>query len=116
MLSTEPVGSGCTRCGSVAYPAQRRCRACGSWDESEPARLSARGTLVSWSVIHVAPPRPGVQTPYAVGFLDLPEGVRLFTPIDTGDDDPDSVLSIGQEVERAAARGVPFSYGPAGAA
>ncbi len=42
--------------------------------------LSPVGTLYSFSEIHIAP--KGFATPYVVGYVDLPEGVRLFGQIE----------------------------------
>ncbi len=44
-------------------------------------RLSRRGKLYSYSVIHVS--SPGFKAPYAVGYVDLPEGPRVFGHLDS---------------------------------
>ncbi len=41
--------------------------------------MPAEGLLYSWSVVHVAP-KPWV-TPYVIGYVDLPNGVRVFAHI-----------------------------------
>ena len=41
--------------------------------------LSQTGSLYTWSVVHVAP--KGWNVPYIVGYVDLPEGVRVFAHI-----------------------------------
>jgi uncharacterized OB-fold protein len=46
----------------------------------ETVELSRAGRLYTWTTVHAAP--PGVATPYALGYVDLPEGVRLLAPID----------------------------------
>ncbi len=43
-------------------------------------RLSRRGKLYSYSIIHVN--TPGFKAPYAVGYVDLPEGPRVFGHLD----------------------------------
>jgi len=45
-----------------------------------PARLSRTGTLYSYSEVHVAP--RVFTTPYVVGYVDLPEGVRVFAQVE----------------------------------
>lgn len=41
--------------------------------------LSQTGRLYSYSIVHSGP--KGFRTPYAVGYVDLPEGVRVFAPL-----------------------------------
>jgi uncharacterized OB-fold protein len=84
-------GSRCGRCGAVAFPAHEACPSCGESGQ-DSVLLSPVGTLYSFSEIHVAP--RGFATPYAVGYVDLPEGVRLFGQIEGRAAD----LRIGQKV------------------
>jgi uncharacterized OB-fold protein len=49
-------------------------------------RLSRRGKLYSYSIIHVD--TPGFKAPYAVGYVDLPEGPRVFGHVDGWQDGP----------------------------
>jgi uncharacterized OB-fold protein len=48
-------------------------------EKMNPVRLSREGTLYSWSVVHVAP--KGWKVPYIAAYVDLPEGVRVFTHV-----------------------------------
>jgi uncharacterized OB-fold protein len=73
-------GSRCGRCGGVAFPAHKACPSCGAESGQDEVLLSPTGTLYSFSEIHVAP--KGFATPYAVSYVDLPEGVRLFGQIE----------------------------------
>jgi uncharacterized protein len=73
-------GSRCVACGDVAFPPHQQCPACGADSGQATVALSGVGTLYTFSVIHVAP--EGFATPYAVGYVDLPEGVRLFGQIE----------------------------------
>ncbi len=72
-------GMVCTKCGTKAFPIREVCSACGC-DKVEPVELSARGTLYSFSEVHVAP--KGFATPYVVGYVDLDDGVRLFGQVE----------------------------------
>ena len=85
-------GSRCGRCGGVAFPAHKACPSCGAESGQDAVLLSPVGTLYSFSEIHVAP--KGFATPYAVGYVDLPEGVRLFGQIEGRA----AELRIGQKV------------------
>lgn len=90
-----PRGSRCRACGRVHYPAKRVCLACREETEMEPVPLSRRGALYTFTVIHVG--LEGFRAPYAVGWVDLPEGLRLFAPLLAGD--PETQLRIGMPVE-----------------
>lgn len=69
-------GRRCAECGKVSVDEGRPCPSCESQGGS-PVPLSGRGRLVSWTVIRVAPGRYAGEAPYAVGLLELPEGLRL---------------------------------------
>ena len=85
-------GSKCARCGVVAFPPHQMCPSCGAERGQDTVELSGVGTLYTFCEIHIAP--KGFATPYAVGYVDLPEGVRLFGQINAGAAD----LEIGQQV------------------
>lgn len=85
-------GTKCAHCGAVAFPDHRLCPACGAHSGQFKVELSPTGVLYTFSEIHVAP--KGFSTPYAVGYVDLPEGVRLFGQIEGRAAD----LKVGQKV------------------
>lgn len=62
----------------------------------EELALSRRGVLYAFTTIFVA--SPGFEPPYAAGFIDLPEGIRVFSTI-TGIDPQGAGLSEGMEME-----------------
>lgn len=78
-VGDEPrlVGSACTACQAIAWPPATRCHVC--WSAVEIRPLATSGTLYAFSRIHVA--APGTEVPYVVGYVDLPEGVRVFTQL-----------------------------------
>jgi uncharacterized OB-fold protein len=86
-------GNRCSKCGQTFFPRVNLCLECCS-DEMEEVPLSNRGKLFSYSVIGM--PSVHFKAPYAVGYVDLPEGVRVFTPLslDQGDS-----FSVGLEME-----------------
>lgn len=75
-------GSRCRPCGNVAFPAAVGCQRCGSAD-SEPLDLSRRGKVWAHTVQRFAPKSPPYVppaegfAPFAVGYVELPEGVRV---------------------------------------
>ncbi|HET8578996.1 MAG TPA: OB-fold domain-containing protein [Methylomirabilota bacterium] len=85
----------CAECGKLSVG--RECPFCGSQGSSE-VPLSGRGRLLSWTVIRVAPGRYAAEAPYAVGLLELPEGLRLTARLEG---DPEQ-LRAGQAVAFAS--------------
>jgi uncharacterized OB-fold protein len=73
------LASRCGSCGAVTFPPEDVCPGCYRSDTIREVRLSSEGTLYSYTVIRSAP--PGFTAPYAVGYVDLPEGIRLFSQI-----------------------------------
>ncbi|MEU5975616.1 OB-fold domain-containing protein [Streptomyces sp. NPDC047315] len=65
----------CTACARLRFPWLPGCNACGSdaWD-AVPA--AGTGTVFSYVVMH-HPPFPAFDPPYAVGLVELAEGVRI---------------------------------------
>ena len=87
------IGAQCNECGAKLFPLATVCPECMSEKISE-FDLSNRGSLYTWSVVHVAP--TGWNVPYIAGYVDLPEGVRVFAHI--VDVDP-AALEIDMPVE-----------------
>ena len=44
-------------------------------------RLSREGKLITYTIIHIGPSRFADQVPYAVGIVELKEGVRLLAQL-----------------------------------
>jgi uncharacterized OB-fold protein len=69
------VGSRCRNCGTYSFPSRAVCHHCGAAD-MEVAPLSAEGKLITHTTVHI--PRPGVEAPFTLGQVELPEGVLVF--------------------------------------
>ncbi|MFE4855985.1 bifunctional MaoC family dehydratase N-terminal/OB-fold nucleic acid binding domain-containing protein [Streptomyces sp. NPDC056670] len=69
----------CGDCAELRFPWLPGCHACGSarWDTVE---ASGRGTVYSYVVMH-HPPFPAFDPPYAVGLIELAEGVRIVSNV-----------------------------------
>lgn len=76
--SARLVGGACGSCGAKIFPPVAVCPECMSEDMARIG-LSTEGTLYSWSVVHVAP--KGWKVPYIAAYVDLAEGVRVFSHI-----------------------------------
>jgi len=78
--SAQLVGGRCTRCGKVFFPRADVCPGCASRSPMAQVLLSRLGKLYTYSVIHVT--SPGFKAPYAVAYVDVPEGPRIFGHLD----------------------------------
>ncbi len=95
------LGSKCAACGTVYFP---RAPVCRNPDCREPLvediALSPRGTLWSYTIQYYRPPPPSrfdePFTPYGVGMVDLPDGIRILGMMST--EEPEA-LRVGMEVE-----------------
>ncbi|WP_405967504.1 OB-fold domain-containing protein [Streptomyces sp. NBC_00015] len=84
----------CTACDTLRFPWLPGCNACGSpeWDTVEAA---GEGTVFSYVVMH-HPPFPAFSPPYAIGLIELAEGVRIISNVV---DVPYDKVRIGMPVE-----------------
>ena len=70
------VGTKCSKCGSAFFPPRYICTYCLTDEWVQKARLGNRGTLYSYTVIHVASKE--FNPPYAFGYVILePEKIRI---------------------------------------
>ena len=72
------VGCRCKQCGKVIYPIRKVCLNCLGRD-LERLDLSRNGKLYSFTIVHM--PSDHFQPPYAIGWIELPEGIRIFSQI-----------------------------------
>lgn len=87
------VGGQCAACSLKLYPRPPVCPACWS-KEVLAIDLAPRGSLYTYTIVHAG--RPGWQTPYALAYVDLEDGVRVCGPLDLEGGEPPS---IGSAVE-----------------
>jgi len=107
VIPTEPdapphlLGSRCRACGEHFYPRRATCARCLSYD-TEEVQLGPRGTLYTWTYLHV----PGfgehraTSTGYAAGQIDLAEGPRVQAVLEGGAGD----FAIGMAMELTLAQ------------
>ena len=91
------VGSSCRACSARVFPPVAVCPECLS-EDLDRVGLSRRGTLYSYSTVYVAP--KGWRVPYVAGYVDLPEGVRVFTHVVGAEPD---ALEMDMDVELTTA-------------
>jgi uncharacterized OB-fold protein len=87
------LGNKCKSCGQLFFPKARFCFTCFNKDMEEVV-LSRHGRLYSYTIAHM--PSTHFQPPYAIGFVDLPEGVRVFAPLKMTEDKP---FKVGMDME-----------------
>ena len=117
------LGSECTHCGVITFPRQSTCPRCTSVEVRERL-LGRRGTLWSWTIQCFAPKSPPYAVsdpdafePYGVGYVELPDEVRVETLLT--ESDPQR-LRIGLPLEltlipapgREASGVVTYAFGP----
>ena len=66
----------CVDCGMVIAPPSGTCYDCGS-SNMEWTEVSGKGTLISFTVIHIAPDEFAEEAPYYVAIVELEEGTRV---------------------------------------
>ena len=87
------LGSRCTECEAYFFPIRAACARC-LHQELETIRFSTTATLYTFSVVRQS--TPDFEVPYALGYVDLPEGVRVMTQL-TGLEPED--YQLGMEME-----------------
>ena len=88
------AASRCTRCGERRFPAASICSGCQSRDVVRTA-LATEGIVYTFAVVRAAPPGYTGEVPYAVGVVELPDGIRVTTTLLADDLDD---IQIGARV------------------
>jgi uncharacterized OB-fold protein len=70
----------CKKCGQVYFPPRLICPECKS-KQFEMIRLNPEGKLLTYTIIRIASDKFSIQAPYAVGIVELNDGVKLTTQI-----------------------------------
>jgi uncharacterized OB-fold protein len=73
------TGGRCRACGVRSFPRAPVCTSCLS-EDIEAYDVGDRGTLYSYSIVHQAP--KGWAVPYALGYIDLSDDVRVLAHLD----------------------------------
>lgn len=104
-------GSRCTNCANVAFPAAVGCQRCGG-RETTSLELAREGVVWAHTVQRFAPKSPpyvppakGFQ-PFAVGYVQLPDGIRVEAVLESVDH-PDYHALTAAAVTLVASEPVP---------
>ena len=87
------LGCRCRSCGTSFFPKGVICLKCHE-DKLEEISLSKRGKLYSHATALM--PAANFKPPYSVGYIDLPEDIRVFAPLV---EDKEKPFEIGMEME-----------------
>ena len=68
----------CQNCEKIYFPQRDFCLECGS-GKLETIKLSNCGTLYTYTIVNM--PSEHYAPPYAIGWVEFPEGVRVFGQI-----------------------------------
>jgi uncharacterized OB-fold protein len=66
----------CTKCGKIHLPPRPLCDQCFS-QEFKWVEVSGKGKLLTYTIIHIAPPQFQTMAPYAVGIVQLENGLKI---------------------------------------
>jgi len=90
------VAKKCSACGAVYLGTRVACSKCFARGPFTEIRLSNRGTLWVYSIVHQS--APGIPTPYVAAIVDLPEGASVRCTLVDVEPDP-AKLAFGMPVE-----------------
>ena len=94
-LSQEKLMAGkCVKCGKIHLPPRPLCDECYS-QQFEWIEVSGKGKLLTYTIIHVAPPQFQSLVPYAVGIVQLANGLKIPGMISNV---PQDQLKVGMEL------------------
>ena len=76
MLQGKLMAGKCLKCGKIHLPPRPLCDNCYS-QEFEWIEISGKGKLLTYTIIHIAPPQFQAIAPYAVGIVQLENGLKI---------------------------------------
>jgi uncharacterized OB-fold protein len=92
------MGNRCEECKTVYFPPRVPCPICRrkSIDNMKNIKLSGKGKVITYSIIHTAPENFEVQAPYPIAIIELDEGPRITAQLVDVDHDK---IKIGMRVK-----------------
>jgi uncharacterized OB-fold protein len=70
------LGAKCKKCGKVHLPPRPICDDCYS-KEFDWTTISTEGKLLTYTIIHIGPAQFQSMTPYAMGIVELKNGLKI---------------------------------------
>jgi uncharacterized OB-fold protein len=95
-LNEKPylIAGRCSACGRAFFPKKEICPSCFDKGGIEEFPLSPRGKLATFTIVRRS--LGAKKLPYALGYIETPENLRIFAPLEGCDFDR---LTIGMEME-----------------
>lgn len=87
------IGNRCEICGQIFFPSKPFCFNCFN-KKMQTIKFVPKGKLYSFTTVYMSSVH--FEAPYTVGWIDLTEGVRIFTPIKVSEGQS---LEIDMEME-----------------
>jgi uncharacterized OB-fold protein len=91
------LGLKCTACGAITTPPRLACRQCGSL-ENETTQLAGKGSILTFTSIHVGVENRRGKTPYLVVMIKLDEGPWIMANLEGVDPSMATVDLIDKRV------------------
>ena len=88
------LGGRCGSCAELSFPVEAYCPFCGTAGP-EAVPLATTGTIYSFTVARFAPPGYAGEVPFAVGIVELEDGIRVASTLLA---EPLEALEIGATV------------------
>ena len=85
----------CSGCGEISFPPRLICPKCKA-KEFKSVKLNDEGKILTYTIIRVGSEKFSKETPYAVGIIELNDGVKITAQIADAEVDE---LKIGQKVK-----------------
>ncbi len=82
-------GHKCGECGAVYLGARENCSSCAARGKMTATKLSTKGKLYSYSIVHRS--FPGIEVPYVSAIVDLEGGGTVKCNLINIDPDPDKI-------------------------
>lgn len=86
LMQGKLMAGKCQKCGKIHLPPRPLCDNCYG-TEFQWLQVSGKGKLVTYTIIHVAPQQFQNLTPYAIGIVELENGLKI----------PGTIQSVKQE-------------------
>ncbi|AEF96975.1 Zn-ribbon domain-containing OB-fold protein [Methanotorris igneus] len=90
------IGVKCKNCGTVYFPSRILCPKCRRKTQMEEIKLSGKGKVYTYSVVHTPPKEFEKIAPYIIAIVELEEGPKVTAQIVDCDKDE---IYIGMPVE-----------------
>ena len=108
------IASECRACHHRLFPTAAVCPNCMSEDMA-PLPLSREGKVYSFTVLRQSP--PGFDNPSVIAYIDMPEGVRIFTHLDMAPEEaacekPVVLKQVEPKMDRYGRKVLRFKFAP----